>query len=137
MRDWKPMTAGVREPLLAITAPVHGEGDRDNPKPASPPENLGSHHTIMPIKVRVQEPLRRLLENQQVVEINSRTVIEAIEELQRHYPGVRDRVLDETGAVRGFVNIYVNEENIRFLQDEQTPLKDGDELSIVPASSGG
>jgi sulfur-carrier protein len=91
----------------------------------------------MPIKVLAQEPLRRLLENQPVVEVNSRTVIEAIEELQRHYPGVRDRVLDERGLVRGFVNIYVNEENIRFLQDGQTPLKDGDELSIVPSSAGG
>jgi molybdopterin synthase sulfur carrier subunit len=91
----------------------------------------------MSIKVRAQEPLRRLLENQPVVEINSRTVTEAIEELQRQYPGVRERVLDESGAVRKFVNIYVNEENIRFLQDEQTPLKDGDELSIVPSSAGG
>jgi molybdopterin synthase sulfur carrier subunit len=50
---------------------------------------------------------------------------------------VRDRVLDESGAVRKFVNIYVNEENIRFLQDGQTPLNDGDELSIVPSSAGG
>lgn len=91
----------------------------------------------MPIKVRTQEPLRRLLENQSVVEVDSRTVIEAIEELQRHYPGVRDRVLDDNGAVRGFVNIYVNNENIRFLQDAQTPLQDGDELSIVPSSAGG
>ena len=91
----------------------------------------------MSIKVRTQEPLRRLLENQQVVEINSRTVTEAIDELQRQYPGVRDRVLDESGAVRKFVNIYVNEENIRFLQDGQTPLNDGDELSIVPSSAGG
>jgi molybdopterin synthase sulfur carrier subunit len=91
----------------------------------------------MPIKVRAQEPLRRLLENQPVVEIDSRTVIEAIEELQRHYPGVRDRVLDDNGAVRGFVNIYVNDENIRFLQDAQTPLNDGDELSIVPSNAGG
>jgi sulfur-carrier protein len=91
----------------------------------------------MAIKVRAQEPLRRLLENQSVVEVESRTVIEVIEELQRHYPGVRDRVLDDHGAVRGFVNIYVNEENIRFLQDAQTPLKDGDEVSIVPSNAGG
>jgi molybdopterin synthase sulfur carrier subunit len=91
----------------------------------------------MSVKVRTQEPLRRLLENQSVVEISSGTVLEAIEELQRHYPGVRDRVLDENGAVRKFVNIYVNEENIRFLQDQQTLLKDGDELSIVPSSAGG
>jgi molybdopterin synthase sulfur carrier subunit len=91
----------------------------------------------MPIRVRAQEPLRRLLENQPVVEVDSLTVIEAIEELQRHYPGVRDRVLDDSGAVRKFVNIYVNEENIRFLQEEKTPLKDGDEVSIVPSSAGG
>jgi molybdopterin synthase sulfur carrier subunit len=91
----------------------------------------------MPIKVRAQEPLRRLLENQPVVEVDSRTVLEAIEELQRHYPGVRDRVLHENGALRGFVNIYVNEENIRFLQEERTQLKDGDEVSIVPSNAGG
>ncbi len=91
----------------------------------------------MPIKVRAQEPLRRLLENQPVVEVESRTVLEAIEELQRHYPGVRDRVLQENGALRGFVNIYVNEENVRFLQEERTPLKDGDEVSIVPSNAGG
>ena len=91
----------------------------------------------MPIKVLAQEPLRRLLENQPVVEIECGTVLEAIDELQRHYPGVRDRVLDDNGAVRGFVNIFVNGENIRFLQDQQTPLKDGDELSIVPANAGG
>jgi len=81
--------------------------------------------------------LRRLLENQPVVEVDSCNVLEAIEELQRHYPGVRDRVLDEDGAVRKFVNIYVNDENIRFLQNQLTPLKDGDELSIVPSSAGG
>jgi molybdopterin synthase sulfur carrier subunit len=91
----------------------------------------------MSVKIRAQEPLRRLLENQQVVEVESRTVLEAIEELQRHYPGVRDRVLDESGAVRGFVNIYVNDEDIRYLQEEQTPLKDGDEVSIVPSNAGG
>lgn len=81
--------------------------------------------------------MRRLLENQPVVEVESRTVLEAIEELQRHYPGVRDRVLQENGALRGFVNIYVNEENVRFLQEERTPLKDGDEVSIVPSNAGG
>lgn len=91
----------------------------------------------MPVKIRAQEPLRRLLENQPVVEVESRTVLEAIDELQRHYPGVRDRVLQENGALRGFVNIYVNEENIRFLQGERTPLKDGDEVSIVPSNAGG
>jgi molybdopterin synthase sulfur carrier subunit len=91
----------------------------------------------MSVKVHTVEPLRRLLENQSMVEIDSHTVMEAIEELQRHYPGVRDRVLNENGNVRGSVNIYVNAEDIRFLQAEQTPLKDGDELSIVPASSGG
>ena len=91
----------------------------------------------MPVKVFAHDPLRRLLENQTYVEVESSNVLEAIEELERHYPGVRDRVLDDNGAVRRFVNIYVNEENIRFLQDQQTPLKDGDELSILPSSAGG
>ena len=58
-------------------------------------------------------------------------------ELQSRYPGIRDRLLDDTGAVRRFVNVYLNEEDIRFLQDQETPIKDGDEISIIPAIAGG
>ena len=61
----------------------------------------------------------------------------AIAELQSRYPGIRERLLDEQGTVRRFVNVYVNEEDIRFLQNQQTPLKEGDEISIIPAIAGG
>jgi translation elongation factor EF-G len=60
-----------------------------------------------------------------------------INELQTRFPGIKERLLDETGTVRRFVNVYVNEEDIRFLQNQQTPIKSGDEISIIPAIAGG
>ncbi|MGZ5543974.1 MAG: MoaD/ThiS family protein, partial [Limisphaerales bacterium] len=57
--------------------------------------------------------------------------------LQNRYPGIKERLIDDTGNVRKFVNVYVNEEDIRFLQNQQTTLKDGDEISIIPAIAGG
>ena len=88
-------------------------------------------------KVRIPTPLRKLTNNEEVVEVNAFTIGEVIEELQNRYPGFKERVLDETGAVRRFVNVYVNEEDIRFLQNQDTVLKDGDEISIIPAIAGG
>ena len=88
-------------------------------------------------KVRIPTPLRKLTNNEELVEVNGGTVADAIVELQSRYPGIKERLLDDTGAVRRFVNIYVNEEDIRFLQNQQTPLKDGDEMSIIPAIAGG
>ena len=91
----------------------------------------------MAATVRIPTPLRKLTNNEEVVEVSSGTVGAAITELQTRYPGIKERLLDETGAVRRFVNVYVNEEDIRFLQDQQTPVKDGDEVSIIPAIAGG
>jgi molybdopterin synthase sulfur carrier subunit len=88
-------------------------------------------------KVRIPTPLRKLTNNEELVEVNGTTIDEAITELQARYPGIRERLLDETGTVRRFVNVYVNEEDIRFLQNQKTPLKDGDEISIIPAIAGG
>ena len=88
-------------------------------------------------KVRIPTPLRKLTNDQEVVEVNATTIDEAITELQARYPGFKERLLDDTGAVRRFVNVYVNEEDIRFLQNQQTKLKDGDEISIIPAIAGG
>ena len=88
-------------------------------------------------KVRIPTPLRKLTNNEEVVEVNSGTIGEAIAELQSRYPGIKERLVDEKGEVRRFVNVYVNEEDIRFLQNQQTPLKDGDEISIIPAIAGG
>lgn len=91
----------------------------------------------MPVKVRIPTPLRKLTNNEEVIEVSASTVGDAFVEMQSRYPGIQERLLDETGAVRRFVNVYVNEEDIRFLQNQQTPLKNGDEISIIPAIAGG
>ena len=88
-------------------------------------------------KVRIPTPLRKLTNNEELVEVNGTTIAEAIIELQGRYPGIKERLLDESGAVRRFVNVYVNEEDIRFLQNQDTTLRDGDEISIIPAIAGG
>jgi len=88
-------------------------------------------------KVRIPTPLRKLTNNEEVVEVNATTIGDVISELQSRYPGIKERLLDDAGSVRRFVNVYVNEEDIRFLQNQQTRLKDGDEISIIPAIAGG
>lgn len=88
-------------------------------------------------KIRIPTPLRKLTNNEELVEVNANTVGAAITELQSRYPGIKERLVDDTGAIRRFVNVYVNEEDIRFLQNQETPLKNGDELSIIPAIAGG
>lgn len=91
----------------------------------------------MPVNVRIPTPLRKLTNNEELVEVRPGTVDTAIKELQSRYPGIEERLVDEHGAVRRFVNVYVNEEDIRFLKNQETPLKDGDEVSIIPAIAGG
>ncbi|MDH5740832.1 MAG: MoaD/ThiS family protein [Nitrospira sp.] len=89
------------------------------------------------IKVRIPTPLRPLTKGQGEVETKASSVVEMIETLNGAHPGIKDRLCDETGELRRFVNIYVNEEDIRFLKGKETSLKDGDEVSIVPAIAGG
>jgi sulfur-carrier protein len=89
------------------------------------------------IKVRIPTPLRPLTKGQGEVETNAASVLEMIETLNTAHPGIKDRLCDDTGELRRFVNIYVNEEDIRFLKGKETSLKDGDEVSIVPAIAGG
>ena len=91
----------------------------------------------MPKQVRIPTPLRKLTNNEELVEINAATIGAAIEELQSRFPGIAERLVDDKGEVRRFVNVYVNEEDIRFLKNRETPLKDGDEISIIPAIAGG
>jgi molybdopterin synthase sulfur carrier subunit len=91
----------------------------------------------MPKKVRIPTPLRKLTNGEELVEVSAPTVGSAFAELQSRFPGIKERLMDENGEVRRFVNVYVNEEDIRFLQNQQTPLKDGDEVSIIPAIAGG
>lgn len=91
----------------------------------------------MPTQIRIPTPLRKLTNNEEIVEVSAPTIGGAIAELQSRYPGIRERLLDENGAIRRFVNVYLNEEDIRFLQNQETPIKDGDEISIIPAIAGG
>jgi len=91
----------------------------------------------MPVKVRIPTPLRKLTHDEEVVETAAESVSEAIADLETRYPGIKERLVDEAGEVRRFVNVYVNEEDIRFLDNASTALKDGDEISIIPAIAGG
>ena len=91
----------------------------------------------MTVKVRIPTPLRKLTHDEEIVQVGAATVGAAIAELQSRYPGIKERLTDDAGNVRRFVNVYVNEEDIRFLQNQETPLKDGDEISIIPAIAGG
>ncbi|MGE3151913.1 MAG: MoaD/ThiS family protein [Nitrospiraceae bacterium] len=89
------------------------------------------------IKVRIPTPLRPLTKGQGEVEAQATTISEMIDKLNSNHPGIKDRLCDDTGELRRFVNIYVNEEDIRFLNGKNTVLKEGDEVSIVPAIAGG
>ena len=91
----------------------------------------------MAVKVRIPTPLQTLTNNQPEVSIEGATVGELIEKLNTKYPGLKERVCDESGKVRRFINIFVNEQDIRFLEKEDTAVKEGDEISIVPAIAGG
>jgi molybdopterin synthase sulfur carrier subunit len=91
----------------------------------------------MPVKVRIPTPLRKLTHDEEIVHVAAATVGAAIAELQSRYPGIKERLTDEAGRVRRFVNVYVNEEDIRFLQNQDTVLRDGDEMTIIPAIAGG
>ncbi len=91
----------------------------------------------MAITVRVPTPLRRITNGQGEVQVQASTIREAIEKLEEAYPGFKERLIDEQGEVRRFVNLYLNDEDIRFLKGLDTELKDGDVLSIVPAIAGG
>ena len=90
----------------------------------------------MAVKVRIPTPLQKLT-GQGEVQMSATNVKDLISQLEKNYPGIKDRLCDESGKVRRFVNIYLNEEDIRFLSQEETKLKDGDEVSIVPAIAGG
>jgi len=90
----------------------------------------------MAVKVRIPTPLQRLTQGKEEVEGTSGTIISLVNDLDKLYPGLAERV-SENGKIRRFVNIYVNDEDIRFLNAEETQVKDGDEVSIVPAIAGG
>ena len=91
----------------------------------------------MSVVVRIPTPLRRMTGGKDKVEVESGSLDAMVEELEGAYPGLKDRLLDEEGELRYFVNIYLNGEDVRFLDGLATTTSSGDEVSIVPAVAGG
>ena len=88
-------------------------------------------------KVRIPTPLRKLTGGLEEVAANGKTIGELLVDLENRYPGIKERLCEESGQVRRFVNIFQNDEDIRFLSNLETPVKDSDEISIIPAIAGG
>jgi molybdopterin synthase sulfur carrier subunit len=91
----------------------------------------------MSLKVVIPTPLRKHTAGAEIVEVDPGTVGEIIDRLESKYPGIRNSICDNTGGLRRFINIYVDGEDVRFLDNLSTPAKDGSEIAIVPAISGG
>ncbi len=91
----------------------------------------------MSVRVRVPTPLRKFTQGSDEVDANGATVAAMFDDLEQNHPGIKERIMDEGGKVRRFVNVYVNGDDIRFLKNVDTALKDGDNISIVPAIAGG
>jgi len=91
----------------------------------------------MPISVRIPTPLRKFTGGAESVTASGATVAAIVQDVESRHPGLKERICDDAGKVRRFVNLYVNGEDIRFLSSLDTPVKEGDEISIVPAIAGG
>lgn len=91
----------------------------------------------MSLKVVIPTPLRKFTGGAEAVEVDAGTVQEVLDRLDAKYPGFRASVCDETGSLRRFINIYINGEDVRFLENLSTRVSDGAEIAIVPAISGG
>lgn len=87
--------------------------------------------------IRIPTPLRKLTNELEVVQASGANIAEILESLDKAFPGLKERICDEQGNVRRFVNVFVNDEDIRFLDEKNTAVKDSDEISIVPAIAGG
>jgi len=87
--------------------------------------------------IRIPTPLRKLTQEQEVVQAAGSNIGEIIADLDKNFPGLMERICDEKGNVRRFVNIFINDEDIRFLEEKATAVKESDEISIVPAIAGG
>ncbi len=91
----------------------------------------------MAAKVRIPAPLRKLTKDQAVVESSGTTIQDILSDLEKNYPGIQERICDETGQVRRFINIFVNGEDIRFKDGIKTKVDGNAEVSIIPAIAGG
>jgi molybdopterin synthase sulfur carrier subunit len=98
-------------------------------------QRRGGHQ--MAVNVRIPTPLRKFTNDQSDVEIEGSSVGEVIDNLEASHGGIKEKLVDEEGSIRRFVNIYVNDEDIRFLDGADTQVKDGDCVTIVPAIAGG
>lgn len=91
----------------------------------------------MAAKVRIPAPLRKLTNDQAVVEVEGKTIQDLLAGLEKKHPGLKERICDESGQIRRFVNIFVNGEDIRFKDGPKTAVAEGAEVSIIPAIAGG
>lgn len=91
----------------------------------------------MPIKVRIPTPLRTVTKGADEVTAEGKTIKEIIDNLEANHKGIKERICDNDGQIRRFINFYLNDEDIRFMGNQNTPVKDGDQISIVPAIAGG
>jgi molybdopterin synthase sulfur carrier subunit len=89
------------------------------------------------VKVRIPTPLRKLTKDQSEVEAAGSTIRDVVEDLEKQFPGFKERMCDDQGELRRFVNVYVGEEDIRFLNGLETEIPQGEQVSIIPAVAGG
>src|SRR5262249_37713033 len=113
--------------------PATAAGHRPTPRRG---RETGCQGEVMPT-VRIPTPLRKITNGLEEVSASGKTVAEIIADLEKRYPGMKDRICDDKGQLRRFVNIFANDEDIRFLSNLDTPVKEADEISIVPAIAGG
>ena len=91
----------------------------------------------MPVTVLIPTPLQKLTNGHPEVKANGGTIADVVSSLEAQFPGIKERLCDDQGRLRRFVNVYLNNEDIRYLDNLATPVKDGDDLSIIPAVAGG
>jgi len=91
----------------------------------------------MPVQVRIPTPLRKLTGNKDEIHTSGANIREVFENLEKQYPGMKEKLYNEDGTLKRFVNIYVNKKDIRFMDGENTRVQDGDEIAIIPAIAGG
>ena len=91
----------------------------------------------MAVTVRIPAPLRKVTNDKDRVEVDAENLADMVQAMEEQYPGIKERLLDESGELRHFVNIYVNGEDVQFLDGLETAISESDEISIVPAVAGG
>ena len=101
------------------------------------PGNRQREGTLLVVRVNVTSVIQKTVDGQRALTAEGGTVAELIDDIERRYPGFRSQLVDDSGQLHRFVNVYLNDEDVRFLQGPQTTLSEGDEVSILPALAGG